>query len=89
MIVWDAEFLMCYFGTWKPDFFVRRYHVQPDGNKPVSAWLKMAVRYYIVRTARTNERMVSSFLLNDAWHLIAGTSIPDESSEVHMLVPPR
>ena len=36
----------------------------------------------------TNERMVSSFLLNDAWHLIAGTSFPDEYFGEHMLDPP-
>ena len=79
MLCWDEEYLMYYFGTYTTDLTIRRFYLYPGGGNPVFPWLKMAVRYYIVRTARTMGRPTE---------LRRPTSIPDEYFEEHMLDPP-
>ena len=79
MLCWDEDSMMYYIGTYTPDLAIRRYYINPCGGNPVFPWLKMAVRYYMVRTARTR---------GHPNELRRPTSIPDEYFEEHMLDPP-
>ena len=77
-LVWDAEFMTYYFGTWMPDFTVRRYYIDPDGGNPVYQWLKRAVRYYIIRQGQ---------LVGRPQELRRPTNMPAEYFETWMLDP--
>ena len=79
MLVYDEYWKMFYIGTCTNDMTIRRYYIKPSGGNPVYDWLKQAVRYYIVRTARAR---------GHPQHLITPRSIPAEYFDERMLEPP-
>ena len=79
MLIWDEYYRMYYIGTSTNDMTIRRYYIKPYGGNPVYDWLKNAVRYYIVRTARNQGNPNA---------LLRPRSIPDEYFDERMLVPP-
>ena len=51
MLCWDEWYQMFYIGTYTPDMHIRRFYIDPMGGNPVYEWLKIAIRYFIVRSA--------------------------------------